>query len=164
MILFKNGISESCIFCAQMHSVYTWINPCYKVCLKTTWKPRLVKEKWTQGYVFVFIMNKSAMFRSKLSFPNVSFGHGPSSVELPVSWNCCKVYIRHKLEIKMKGFVVHARLCTRSRGNRSQSLNHVADWCQVEISVAFPGASAARYLQRASLLEPKRRRLSDTPC
>ena len=29
-------------------------------------------------------MNKSAMFRSKLSFPNVSFGHGPSSVELPV--------------------------------------------------------------------------------
>ena len=53
---------------------------------------------------------------------------------------------------------MHARLCARPRGNGSRSLNRAADWCQVEISVAFPGASVARYLQRASFLEPKRRR------
>ena len=74
------------------------------------------------------------------------------------------VYIRHKLEMKIKGFVVHARLCARPRGNGSRSLNRAANWCQVEISVAFPGASVARYLQKASFLEPKRRRLSEQPC
>ena len=40
----------------------------------------------------------------------------------------------------------------------------MAEWCQVEISVAFPGASFACYLQRASFLEPKRPQLSDQPC
>ena len=60
--------------------------------------------------------------------------------------------------MKIKGFVVHARFCTQPRGNESRSLNRAADWCQVEISVAFPGASVARHLQRASFLEPKRRR------
>ena len=151
MILYKNGISESCIFCVQMPSVYTWIHPCYKVCLETTWLCFFFHhEQKCRVWVKVILSKR--------------FGHGPSSVELPVSWNCCKVYIRHKLEIKMKGFVVHAQLCTQPRGNRSRSLNHVADWCQVEILVAFPGASAARYLQRPSLLEPKSRRLSDQPC
>ena len=53
---------------------------------------------------------------------------------------------------------MHARLCARPRGNGSRSLNRAADWCQVEISVAFPGASVARHLQRASFLERKRRR------
>ena len=74
------------------------------------------------------------------------------------------VYIRHKLEMKIKGFVVHARLCERPRGNGSRSLNRAAEWRQVEIPVAFPGASVARYLQIASFLEPKRRRLSEQPC
>ena len=45
---------------------------------------------------------------------------------------------------------MHARLCARPRGNGSRSLNRAANWCQVEISVAFPGASVARYLHHSS--------------
>lgn len=46
---------------------------------------------------------------------------------------------------------MHARLCAQSGGNGGRCLKHAADhdWCQVEISVAFPGASVARYLQGA---------------
>ena len=40
-------------------------------------------------------MNKSAEF--KLEFFFKRFGPGPSSVELPVRRNRCKVYIRQKL-------------------------------------------------------------------
>ena len=74
------------------------------------------------------------------------------------------VDICHKLEIKFKDFEVLAQICMRRIGNGSWSLNRMADWCQVEILVAFPGASIAHYLQRASFPEPKRRRLSDQPC
>ena len=58
---------------------------------------------------------------------------------------------------------MRALLCARLRGNESRSLNRAAGWYQVEKSVAFPGASFARYPYRASFLEQKRRPLSDQP-
>ena len=58
---------------------------------------------------------------------------------------------------------MRARLCARPRGNESRSLNSAADLYQVEKTVAFPGASVARYLHRASFLEQKRGRLKDQP-
>ena len=109
------------------------------------------------------IMTKTAVFRLKLSFPNVSglaLHQWNYQVVETVAW---LIYAINKLEIKFKGFEVHARLCTQRRGNGRRSLNRMAGWCQVEISVAFPGASVAHYLQRASFPEPKRRRLSDQP-
>ena len=71
------------------------------------------------------------------------------------------IYVINK---KINNFVERARLCARPRGNRSRSLNRAATGYQVEKSVAFPGASVARYPHRASFLEQKRGRLSDQPC
>ena len=39
--------------------------------------------------------------------------------------------------MKIKRFVVHARLCARPRGNGSRNLNCAADWCQVESQSHF---------------------------
>ena len=65
----------------------------------------------------MFIKNKEIMNKSAVLVEIIlskRFGPGPSSVELPVRWNRFKVYIRHKLEIKIKGFVVHARPSNQS--------------------------------------------------
>ena len=94
------------------------------------------------------IMNKSAVFRLKLFFPNVS---GLQALHQR-NYQFVETVARfiYSIEIKIKGFVVHARLCARPRGSGSRSLNRAANWCQVEISVAFPGASVARYLHHSS--------------
>ena len=73
-------------------------------------------------------MNKSAVFRFKLSFPNVS-GLALHQWKYQLVETVARfIYIRPiKLEIKIKGFAVHARLCARPRGNGSRILNTAHD-------------------------------------